>query len=65
MDDSNQSLFNALRIGGPIVFFVVVFAVLYKFAELGTVLSVGVAALIAIADYIVLTWLMRRVGDME
>ncbi len=65
MGDSNQSLFNALRIGGPIVFFIVVLAVLLKFTGLGAAISVGVAAAIAIVDYAVLTWLMRRVGDME
>ncbi len=65
MDNSNQGLFNALRIGGPVVFFIVVFAVLYKFTDLSILISAGVAALIAIVDYIVLTWLMKRVGDME
>lgn len=65
MDESNQGLFNILRIVGPIMFFIVVFAVLFKFTELGPVISLVIAAVVAIVDYFILVWLMRRVAGSD
>jgi len=65
MDDSNRSLFNILRIGGPVLFFVVVFAVLYKFTDLGIYISLAIAAIIAVVDFWTLTWLMTRLGKTD
>jgi len=65
MDESNQALFNKLRITGPIIFFVIVFGMLFKLTELGAAVSFLIAATIAIADYFVLTWLMSRIADTD
>jgi len=62
MDDSNQKLFNILRITGPIMFFVIVFAVLYKFTGLGLGKSAAIAGVIAVLDYFVLTSIMKRIA---
>jgi len=65
MDESNQALFNKLRITGPIIFFVIVFGMLFELTELGAAVSFLIAATIAIADYFVLTWLMSRIADTD
>jgi len=62
MDDSNQNLFNILRIAGPIIFFIVVFAVLYKVADFSLEKSVAIAGIIAVLDYVVLTYVMNKVA---
>lgn len=62
MDESNQALFNKLKIIGPLVFFIVVFVVLYKFTAIGLVLSALIAAIIAVLDYFMLIIVMKKVG---
>lgn len=62
MDESNQSLFNILKITGPILFFVIVFVVLYKLTELGIAKSFAIAAVVAVLDYFVLSWTMKKVA---
>jgi len=62
MDDSNQNLFNILRIAGPIIFFIVVFAVLYKVAGFSLEKSAAIAGVIAVLDYIALTYVMNKVA---
>ena len=53
---------NINRIAGPIFMFVVVFFVLWKFEifKMGT--SFGIAAVLATVDFVVLTWLMQKMG---
>ena len=62
MDESNQSLFNILKIIGPLLFFVIVFVVLYKLTELGMGKSFVIAAVVAVLDYFVLSWTMKKVA---
>lgn len=62
MDESNQSLFNILKIIGPLLFFVIVFVVLYKLTELGMGKSFAIAAVVAVLDYFVLSWTMKKVA---
>jgi len=62
VDESNKSLFNILKITGPILFFVIVFIVLYKLTELGIGKSFGIAAVVAVLDYFVLSWTMKKVA---
>ena len=62
MDESNQNLFNILKITGPFIFFVIVFAVLYKFTNLGMGKSAVIAGVIAILDYFVLSFVMKKVA---
>lgn len=62
MDESNQSLFNILKIIGPLLFFVIVFVVLYKLTELGMRKSFAIAAVVAVLDYFVLSWTMKKVA---
>ena len=62
MDESNQSLFNILKIIGPLLFFVIVFVVLYKLTELGIGKSFAIAAVVAVLDYFVLSWTMKKVA---
>ena len=63
MDESNQALFNKLIIIGPLVFFVVIFAALYKVADLGLILSAIIAGIIAVLDYYLLIIVMKKVGQ--
>ena len=63
MDESNQALFNKLKIIGPLVFFVVIFAALYKVAGLGLVLSALIAGIIAVLDYYLLIIVMKKAGQ--
>lgn len=63
MHESNKSLFNILRIVGPGLFFAVIFAVLYSFTDLGLYISLGIALVVAVLDYIVLTFIMTRLGN--
>ena len=62
MDESNQNLFNILKIIGPLLFFVIVFVVLYKLTELGIGKSFAIAAVVAVLDYFVLSWTMKKVA---
>jgi len=62
MDESNQNLFNILKIIGPLLFFVIVFVVLYKLTELGMGKSFAIAAVVAVLDYFVLSWTMKKVA---
>ena len=62
MDESNQSLFNILKIIRPLLFFVIVFVVLYKLTELGMGKSFAIAAVVAVLDYFVLSWTMKKVA---
>lgn len=62
MDESNLALFNKLKIIGPLVFFIVVFVVLYKFTNVGLALSALIAGIIAVLDYFMLIIVMKKVG---
>ena len=63
MDESNQALFNKLKIIGPLVFFVVIFAAIYKVARLGLGLSALIAGIIAVLDYYLLIIVMKKAGQ--
>jgi len=65
MDESNQGLYKALLIGGPVTFFVIVFVVLWKFGGMGLMLSAIVAGIIAVIDYFILAWMLRRAAGSE
>ena len=62
MDESNQSLFNILKIIGPLLFFIIVFAVLHKLTDLGTGKSFAIAAVVAVLDYFVLNSVLKKVA---
>ncbi len=62
MDESNQALFNKLKIIGPLIFFIVVFVTLYKFTNIGLGLSALIAGIIAVLDYYLLIIVMKKVG---
>jgi len=62
MDDSNQNLFNFLKISGPIFFFVIIFAVLYKIGNIDLVTSIVIAGVAAVLDYFLLVWIMNKVA---
>ncbi len=62
IDESNQALFNKLKIFGPLIFFIVVFVVLYKFTSVGIVLSALIAGIVAVLDYFMLIIVMKKVS---
>jgi len=47
------------------MFFVVVFAVLWQFANMGPVLAAFIAGIVAVMDYFILVWLLRRVAGSD
>lgn len=63
MTEQEQKIWSVLSIAGPIfVFFVVLLALIYLMA-VPLVLAVVIACLLAIGDYVMLQWLMRRKND--
>jgi len=62
MHDNNRTLYNVLRISGPIIFFIIVFVVLNKVADFSIVKSGFIAGVIAVLDYFALTYVMKKVG---
>lgn len=60
MTEQHQSIWRMLRIVGPIfMFFIVMFVCLYVL-NIQLVLSVVLACLISIIEFVTLTWVMRR-----
>lgn len=62
MDESNRALFNKLKVIGPLLFFVIIFAVMYKFTDVGLIMSALVAGAIAILDYFMLIIVLKKVS---
>ena len=54
-----------MRIGGPIVVFCIVLLALNYGLGVPLVLAVVIACLVAIADFAILNWLIRRKTDIN
>ncbi len=60
MSDQQKSVWRFLRIVGPIFIFLIVIYALTFMMSVPLVLAVVIACLLAIMDFVVLTWLMNR-----
>ncbi|WP_409431990.1 hypothetical protein ACJ3XI_07135 [Litorimonas sp. RW-G-Af-16] len=63
MTPQQRALWSMNRNFGPIIVFVVLFFVLFKFAGLELSPAFIIAAVVAISDYVILSWLMNRMDQ--
>lgn len=63
MTENGKGFWNAMRIGGPIVIFCIVLLALNYGLDVPLVLAVVIACLVAIVDFAILNWLIRRKTD--